>query len=433
MRLKYFKYDVRNGLRKVKTRTAVVLSTIALTFSGGLGLSLNLLNNAGAASGTVIYNNIPDVLPGNLPSQAFEATSTSEFGGQVTFAGTTRNDPTVTVAMSSWGCETGHWNSGDCSTAPGATFSQPITLNIYNVGSGGSVGSQVTTVTQTFNIPYRPSVDSTNCIGGDAGKWFNTADDTCYNGMLTPVSFTLTGVTLPDTAIVSVAYNTTHYGANPYGDDEECFSSPAGCGYDSLNVAVTAPPTVGVNAQDGDAYLNSSWTGAYCDNGSAGTGTFRLDAGCWAGNQPAIKVETAALGKALGSATGGLNLGNPRQHISFNAFDYGVNSTNDYGNVDYQNFTYPGGLHYTSKVTCATIKGSDATIMFQIPQGYPGLSGLYVVANIHDGGSPGTKGDTYGHTATDNLTTAKSWCESGSSAPVGTYTVTAGNAVVHKN
>jgi hypothetical protein len=432
MRLKYLKYDLKNGLHKVKTRTAVVLSTIALTFSGGLGLSLNLLHNAGAATGTVIYNNIPEVLPGNLPSQAFEATSTSEFGGQVTFVGTTRNDPTVTVAMSSWGCQAGHWTSNDCSTTPGSTFSEPVTLKIYNVGPGGTVGSEVTTVTQTFSIPYRPSA-SENCTGSNVGKWYNTADTTCYNGMLTPISFNLTGVTLPDTAIVSVAYNTTHYGADPYGEQEGCFNSPAGCGYDSLNVAVTAPPTIGTNAQSNDAYLDSSYTGAYCDGGITGTGSFRLDSGCWAGNQPAIKVETAALGKALGSATGGLNLGNPRQHISFNAFDYGVNSTSDYGTVDYQNFTYPGGLHYTANVTCATIKGSNATIMFQIPQGYPGLSGLYVVATVHDGGTPGTKGDTYGHTATSDITTAKSWCESGTSAPTSAYAVTAGNAVVHKN
>jgi len=50
-------------------------------------------------------------------------------------------------------------------TTPGATFSQAITLNLYNVGSGGSVGSQIATKTQTFNIPYRPST-SASCTGG---------------------------------------------------------------------------------------------------------------------------------------------------------------------------------------------------------------------------------------------------------------------------
>jgi hypothetical protein len=428
MRLKYLKYDVRNGLRKVKTRTAVVLSVATLTLSSGFGFSLTLLKSAGATTGTVIYNNIPDPFPGNLVSQAFEATSTSEFGGQVSFAGTTRSDPTVTVVMSSWGCENGHWSTQNCTTAPGGTFSEPITLNIYNVGSGGSVGTQVISTTQTFNIPYRPSADSVNCTASNAGKWFNTVDSTCYNGLATPISFNLTGVTLPDTAIVSLAYNTTHYGSSPIGESASCFGSSAGCGYDSLNVALASPASVGTNAQPDDAYVNSSWSGAYC-NGA--TGSFRLDTGCWTGYQPAIKVETAALGKALGSATGGLKLSSPKQQISFNAFDYGVNSASDYGTVEYQNFEYPGGLHYTANVSCATIKGSDATIMFQIPQGYPGLSGIYVVASIHDGGTPGTKGDIYGHAATSELTTAKAWCENG--APATNYPVTAGNAVVHKN
>ncbi|HYM65320.1 MAG TPA: hypothetical protein VES68_02455, partial [Candidatus Sulfotelmatobacter sp.] len=60
------------------------------------------------ASTEVIYNNVPNPLPGNLSSEAFEAQSVFEFGGQVMFAGTSRTDPKVTVIMSSWGCESGH-------------------------------------------------------------------------------------------------------------------------------------------------------------------------------------------------------------------------------------------------------------------------------------------------------------------------------------
>ena len=67
--------------------------------------------------------------------------------------------------------------------------------------------------------------------------------------------------------------------------------------YDSLNVGVgdgdtntlAGEPTVGTQPTPDDAYLYSSWTGAYCD-GSLGTGTFRLDAGCWTGYQPLFKV-----------------------------------------------------------------------------------------------------------------------------------------------
>jgi hypothetical protein len=244
--------------------------------------------SAGAGTSTTVYDNIPSPQPGNVPSMAFEATSTSEFGGAVQLAGTQRQNPTITVLMSSWGCQSGNWYSGDCVTTPGSTFAEPITLNLYDLNPDGSVGSLITTSTQTFNIPYRPSADPTDCT---AGTWYSAADDACYNGYAAPISFTLTGLTLPDQFIVSVAYNTTHYGYSPYGEATACYTSSGGCGYDSLNVGLAPGPTVGTAPRPDDAYVNSTWGGAYCDSGTSGTGTFRLDSGCWTGYQPAIRVE----------------------------------------------------------------------------------------------------------------------------------------------
>lgn len=137
----------------------------------------------------------------------------------------------------------------------------------------------------------------------------------------------------------------------------------------------------------------------------------------------------AFAGKAAPKATGGLTLGSPNQQISFSAFDYGAPGT-DKGRVEYQNFEYPGGLHYTADVLCANVSGNTAWFMFQIPPGFPGLSGLYVVSYVQDNGTPGTAGDVYGHTATADLATATSWCETGS-APIGVYPITGGNLVVH--
>ncbi|MEK7133543.1 MAG: hypothetical protein AAB804_00565 [Patescibacteria group bacterium] len=244
---------------------------------------------APAFAATVVYDNVPSL--GNVPSVGFEATAAKEFGGQIQLAGTDRNDPIVTVLMSSWGCESGHWYSGDCTTTPAATFSHPITLNIYNVNGDNSPGTLITTATQTFDIPLRPSADGTNCTGGNAGKWYNGS--TCFNGFATPVSFNLTGVILPDKVIVSVAYNTTHYGVSPIGESAPCYTSSGGCGYDSLNVGTYSSASVGSYPLPADAYQSSTWSGAYCDGGTGGTGTFRLDAGCWTGFQPAIKVEAS--------------------------------------------------------------------------------------------------------------------------------------------
>lgn len=403
-----------------------VLGMVAVVF-GFVLFAVSIVN----AASSVIYSSIPDPIPGNVPSLGFEATSTSEFGGQVQFAGTDRYNPTVTVLMSSWACQSGHWTSGDCVTTPGETYSHPITLNIYNVGAGNSVGSLIVSKTQTFDLFYRPSSDIANC---DDGKWSDGT--TCYNGYAFPISFNLAGTVLPDKVIIGVAYNTSHYGASPLGTGATCYSTPQGCPYDSLNVGTyttvltgTALPSVN------DAYLDSSWGGAYCDEGSGGTGTFRLDAACWTGYLPAFKVEAstpeALKGKDVRKATGGIWMGSPNQQMQFSAFDQGI-SMFDKGDVEYWNYEYPGLLHYKTSVKCANVdQGSgNARFMFQIPEGWPGLSGLYVVAMVHDGGTPGTKGDTYGHGATSSLETALNWCDNGFSAS--NYPIVGGNLVVHK-
>jgi len=49
--------------------------------------------------------------------------------------------------------------------------------------------------------------------------------------------------------------------------------------------------------------LNSTWTGAYCDNGADGTGSFRLDSptsACWTGYVPAVQF-TAGTPPATGN------------------------------------------------------------------------------------------------------------------------------------
>ncbi len=93
---------------------------------------------AASANATIVYDNASSPLPGNLPSQAFDATQTAELGGEVGLAGSDRLAQWVQVEMSSWGCENGTWNGGNCSTTPGTTFNEPITLNLYQVGAGGA-------------------------------------------------------------------------------------------------------------------------------------------------------------------------------------------------------------------------------------------------------------------------------------------------------
>jgi hypothetical protein len=245
-------------------------------------LAMSAASAATASASTTIYNNIPMPLPGNMVSMAFEATSTSEFGAQVEFAGTVRKSPAVTVTMSSWACQNLQGGAA-CLTTAGSGFEWPITLNVYEVGAGNAPGALIATQTTTFKIPFRPSANKKCPITAEGVQGWGTK---CYSGKTHKIVFQLSGVTLPAKAILAIAYNTSDYGYAPtHGPD---------FGQNSLNVAVREPaeggPSVGSDPLPSGAYLNSLWAGAYCE-GALGTGTFRLDEGCWTGYQPAFAVK----------------------------------------------------------------------------------------------------------------------------------------------
>jgi len=281
---------------RFRKRTLISALAVAL-----LGIGLNASGAFAAGDpppppGNVIYDSTVTPLPGNLPSVGFEATSASELGDQVSFAGGQRLLSAVTVTMSSWACQAGTWNGGNCSTSPGATYPMPLTFTIYNVGAGNAVGSVLGTVTQTFNIPYRPSA-SPQCTGAQAGEWFDGPQG-CFNGYASNVTFNLRSLALvlPNTVIWGISYNTSDYGASPYGDATACHSTSDGCFYDSLNVALSPKVKTGSEPVPGTAYQSSTWSGAYCDNGTGGTGSFRLDSPgnpCWAGYVPAAQFTAA--------------------------------------------------------------------------------------------------------------------------------------------
>jgi hypothetical protein len=281
-----------------------MIGTIPARFARLLGALLGtiavLAVVAGTASAAVLYNNIPSPLPGNTPSEAFEATSTSQFGSEVELAGATGDMTKVKVTLSSWACQSGGAEDGSCVSAAGSKFEWPVTLKIYTVGAGGAVGTQIASLTKTFKMPYRPSANATKCAGN--GGWFRAGS--CFHGKLFKITFPLRGVTLPSTVIVSVAYNTSDYGSQPQRP-QPC-NSTNNCPYDSLNVGgMEGAPSVGANPPPESVYVSSTWTGAYCDAGLAGTGSFRFDpalpGSCVAGYdgfdheglQPGIAIESS--------------------------------------------------------------------------------------------------------------------------------------------
>jgi hypothetical protein len=272
-----------------KLAAAMLAATVVLAVVAGTA----------SAAKTVIYNHVESPLPGNVASVGFEATQASEFGGQVEFGAGTWKNPTVKVTMSSWACVSGNWYKGDCGTPAGSSFSWPVTVSIYNVEPDNSVGTLIARSSKTAKMPYRPSANYAKCTGTNAGKWYSAPSATCFNGKAFNISVSLKVAKLPEKAIISVAYNTSHYGTVPQGEATACYAKPEGCFYDSLNVGLgEGAPTVGAAPllAEEKLYWNTVTAGNYCDSGAAGTGTFRLDsptAGCWGEYQPAIEVKAA--------------------------------------------------------------------------------------------------------------------------------------------
>ena len=215
---------------------------------------------ASAASAEVVYNNVPAKLPGNFGSIGLDATSTTEFGGQIELAGTARTQPTVTVVMSSWACQSGGWNTENCSTPkPKKAFVVPLTVRVYNAAelSEGPVAE----ATKKVKMQFRPSADAVHCTGG---RWYDAAETHCYNGFAFPVSVALKKLKkMPKKAVVSFLY--------PHS------TGPA----QSLNVAVSEPSegTLSIGAQPVEEWFaNSTSSEMYCP-GASDIGTFGPEEG----------------------------------------------------------------------------------------------------------------------------------------------------------
>ena len=263
---------------------------VAAVVAAGAGGAVAV--SAGAAAPAVpkvIYDSSVSPLPANLPSVGPEAYSFTEFGDQVTFAGTNRNLKNVTVTLSSWACQSGSWTTHNCVSAKGATFAVPVTFNIYaptTTGGVNTAGTLIATQTNTYHVPYRPSTDA-RCAGGG---WFTKGS--CFNGIASNITFDFTGTNVPNTVVYGITYNTSHYGPSPLGETPACYAAPAGCPYDSLNIGLAPKVNVGSKPFADTVFQNAVYAADYCDGGTDGVGFMRLDSAvpntCWAGYNPAV-------------------------------------------------------------------------------------------------------------------------------------------------
>ena len=138
--------------------------------------------------------------------------------------------------------------------------------------------------------------------------------------------------------------------------------------------------------------------------------------------------------KKDGKAEGELKLSGPKQQIKFEVSeeDDSHHEKHEDNKVEYWNYEYAGGtLHYKAKALCVTVDKTtkEARFMFQIPAGWSGLTGLYVVSYVKDSGHKGVS-DLYGHAATADLATATQWCETGVGFSPAMYSITKGKVKV---
>lgn len=145
----------------------------------------------------VVFGNIPS--PGQTGydtsyySHGFEAQGTAELGNVVGLAGTARKLDTVTITMVTY-AKASEWSSMYANNNAGWYHS--IMLTVYKADASEILATQ----TISALIPWsQPAL-------GQTGMAFNVGFD-----------FSSENITLPNSVLVSVAYNTQHNGFNPLG------------------------------------------------------------------------------------------------------------------------------------------------------------------------------------------------------------------------
>jgi hypothetical protein len=255
---------------------------------------------------TVLYDSIISNKAGKLSddvaSLGFECCAADEFGDALNLTANNSRVEQVSFVLQSWACQSGSWNEDNCETTKGATFSEPITLKLYSVQQDSNMNPKANQVlvqdTETFNIPYRPSADQ-RCQGPNAGLFVGPVDKECDYGLSYKITFNVKvpKTLIPQQVIATLAYNTTHSGYQPYGEQTMCYQSAAGCGYDALNVSANGPGATssGSPIDPSGVQVYFTYPGFYCNsNGGNGSGALQDDTPCWAQNHPWIKITGTA-------------------------------------------------------------------------------------------------------------------------------------------
>jgi len=164
----------RTGRTATRGGAAILMAICALALA------------AGTASAAKVYKNLPHGSAGkDTESECMNGCGHTSFGVEVTLAGRDRYITSVTGEISSFSCEFGIYSDNTCETEAGATFTEPVTLKIYEPLLN-EPGALLYETTVGFPIAYKPEPNVHGCVNHGEGTGWGPA---CHIGDLTPVKF----------------------------------------------------------------------------------------------------------------------------------------------------------------------------------------------------------------------------------------------------
>lgn len=249
---------------------------LPLALAGLVGATMIAPSLAGATTtSNVAYDSTPVKGTVSVPSVGAESSAFNQLGNEVIL----RPHSTighVKVTMVSFACQSGNWATG-CTSAPGATFEAPITLNLYRYSKSNPTTGEIKprrlikSVTKTFSIRYRPSSQS----AGESR--YMGKDGALHNGIAQTISFPVNR-NLANDVVWTVGYDTATSGLHPLGA-----ASPM----NDLNVGLSPAARIGH-----DRFPDSiMWDTRAADQAHGAPfvpGQLNLDKG-WAGYVPAAR------------------------------------------------------------------------------------------------------------------------------------------------
>jgi hypothetical protein len=222
------------------------------------------------AATVTIFDNIPE--PGQTNyntsyfSHGFQAQGTTELGNLVNFAGTARKLDTIKVNMVTY-AQSNSWTAWAAtnSSANASGYYHELILRVYTLTSSNTV-QLLTHQTNNVLVPWAQPTGTNSFTGlPNTGQAFTVS----YN-------FSAANILLPDSAIISIGFNTQTYGDWPVGS-----AGP----YDSLNFGMmySSNTIVGSDANPNDVFRVKDGVPYYPE-----TGTY------WTGNAPMMEVTASS-------------------------------------------------------------------------------------------------------------------------------------------